>query len=385
MLPNRLQTLTITLLFALLFTACEKKEQPITLPPVNGAAVQGHVDMGENYETQIFYDFESNVVVKTSNFDSWDLSFESSKNGYHIWMNGGKAVFIANSHMTEMKAFTSLPASVNTASFLFDDPSGNADSTAVADWRKVSNTGKPEIYIAKLDDTTFYKFRILSVTDTSYKMEWCSIKSADPQTVTLVKDPAYNFIYFSFTGGVVMPEPPSASWDVVFTRYRYIYRDLKNFPYYVNGVLLNPNHTIAAADSTTTFGAINLSNASAETCTASRDVIGFDWKKYNFTTERYEVNPNKVYILHTRNNQLLKLHFLDFYSATGVKGSPSFEAERFAVAFAQRRLRERKGAKKYPPLRLCINFASLRETLLIRFLLFKQIFLLHHLHLAFIG
>ena len=307
--------------------ACEKKEQPIILPPVTGAAVQGHVDMGENYETQIFYDFESNSVVKTSKFDSWDLSFETGKTGYHLWMNGGKAIFIANSHLIDMKAFTSLPSSVTAASFLFDDPSGNADSTAVGDWRMASGA-KAEIYIAKLDDTTFYKFRMLSVNDTAYTMEWCNIKSTIAQTVTLRKDNAYNFIYFSFGNGVVNPEPPSASWDVVFTRYRYIYRDLKNFPYYVNGVLLNPDHTLAAADSMTTFAAIDLNSAAAETCTTNRDVIGFDWKKYNFNTQRYEVNPNKVYILHTRNNQLLKLHFLDFYSSTGVKGSPGFEAER---------------------------------------------------------
>ena len=324
---NYLLSLTVAFLFLTIFNSCEKKEHPIILPP-GSDAIPGRINMGENYETQVFYDFETNSVVKTSDCSSWDLAFESDKDGYHLWMNGGKGVLIANSHAEDFKTFTTVPASITTASFLFDDPSGNADSTALGNWRDTRNATKGEVYIAKLNDTSFYKFRLLAVTDSSYSMAWCNIKSIHPDTIVLRKDPDYNFIYFSFTSGLVTPEPAKNTWDVVFTRYRFIYRDLNNFQYYVNGVLLNPYNTSAASDSTMKFANIDATTITKEVVSHNRDVIGFDWKKYNFTTARYEVNPDKNYILNTRNGQMIKLHFLDFYSSTGVKGSPSFESER---------------------------------------------------------
>ena len=59
-----------------------------------------------------------------------------------------------------------------------------------------------------------------------------------------------------------------------------------------------------------------------------RDVIGFDWKRYNFTTSLYETDLSKVYIVKTQRNEFWKIHFIDFYNANGLKGSPSFEFER---------------------------------------------------------
>lgn len=308
-----------------LLTSCEKEEKAIVLPPA-GPAAPGSVTMGEEYEDQVFYDFETNKVVSTSGTTSWDLAFEASPEGWHLFMNGGKGVFLYNTHKTAFSDLKEPPAGMNTSTLLFDDPSGRPDSTAARDWRDANGQSRHEVYIAKLDDTTYYKFIVLSVDSGRYELQYGRVGDAAPVSLTIPKDAAYNYAYFSFSKGLVNPEPPKAAWDVVFTRYRYIYRDLNNFPYQVNGVLLNPAGVSAVADSTQSFDEINFEKTSQLPLTTDRDAIGFDWKSYNFTTARYEVNKKKCYILHTRSGKVYKLHFLDFYNATGVKGSPSFES-----------------------------------------------------------
>ncbi len=314
------------LLLCFLLTACEKKEQAVVLPPT-GPAEPGTITMGESYEQQVFFDFESNKVVYTSETTGWDLSFEAATDGNHVFMNGGKGVFLYNTHQQEFGSVTSLPAGLNKNTLLFDDPSGIPDSTATRNWRDASGKSRKEVFIAKLDDTTYYKFVLLAVSDDHYEMQYGRLKDVQPVTITVPKNVDYNFSYFSFTKGLVNSEPPKASWDVVFTRYCYIYRDLDNFPYEVNGVLLNPFKVSAAPDSTHRFDEITFEHASGLMYSTHRDVIGSDWKTYNFTSAHYDVNKNKCYVVNTRNGKVFKLHFLNFYSNTGVKGSPSFESQ----------------------------------------------------------
>lgn len=317
--------IAIILFCCFLLTSCEKKEKAIVLPPA-GPAIPGNVTLGENYEKQVFYDFENNTVVATSEVASWDLAFEASADGSHVFMNGGTGVFLYNTHITEFAGIVDFPANFNS-SLQFDDPSGNPDSTAVRDWRYANGQSKHEVFIVKLNDTSSYKFSLISVDSSKYMFEYGRMADITPKIVTLSKDELYNFSYFSFSRGIVTPDPPKASWDVVFTRYRYIYRYLNNFPYEINGVLLNPYKVTAAADSSRTFDVLTYDNTAQLEQTTNRDAIGFDWKTYNFATGHYDVNKNKCYVLHSRNGQVYKLHFLDFYSATGVKGTPSFESQ----------------------------------------------------------
>ena len=63
----------IGLFIAAFFSSCEKKEVPVVLPP-KGTASHARVDMGEDYLTQIYFNFESGQVVKTSDLFSWGAS-----------------------------------------------------------------------------------------------------------------------------------------------------------------------------------------------------------------------------------------------------------------------------------------------------------------------
>lgn len=306
--------------------SCEKEEAPVTLPPA-GPAVKAEVSMGGDYKNQIFYDFETQKVVKTSEVASWDLAFESGPTGTHLFMNGGKNVYVFNTHESDFNGPFAVPATTDL--WQFDAPNGSPDSTGIGEWRDLSTgQSKNEVYLVRLSETEIYKMQILSADQGKYRIHYGAVQDNVPHVFEIPKNYEYNFSYFSFgqNGHLVMPDPPKEAWDIVFTRYRYIYRELKNFPYEVNGVLLNPYKTTAAKDSVTQFYDISKTTAANLPFSAARDVIGgFGWKTYNFSTSRYEVNSAMNYVIRNRNGKWYKLHFLDFYSTAGEKGCPSFE------------------------------------------------------------
>ena len=86
-------------------------------------------------------------------------------------------------------------------------------------------------------------------------------------------------------------------------------------------------HTSAYKDSLTDYNAINLNFATNAPLSYNRDVIGYDWKFYDYTASNpmYTIVKKYNYIIKNQNDHLFKLHFLDFYSSSGVKGSPKFE------------------------------------------------------------
>lgn len=314
-----------------LLTSCEKADLPITLPE-KGEAEYDLVEMGEEYTYQLFYDFETATIVNISRVDSWDLAFDASIDGFNVFMNGGSDVLIYNTHEKDFHEVKEAPGPLSE-DWQYDAPCGLKDSTAIGDWRD-GNLSKGEVYIVRLNPThitnNLKKIKLITVNSNEYVMEYGDIEDESARTIRIPKDEAYNYSYFTFSEGgkVVQPDPRKDTWDIVFTRYRYIYRDLDNFKYIVTGALLNPYKTTAFEDSTKGYKEIEGDWIIRENYSNHRDVIGFDWKTYDIDKKDYSVNPDKTFVIKNRNNQYWKLHFLDFYNQKGEKGSPSFEFER---------------------------------------------------------
>lgn len=311
--------------------SCLKSEKPVVLPVSN--ARQSRVTLGDDYHEQVFFDLENGTIFDSSQVAIWDLAFEGRPEGSHIYMNGGSGIVVYNTHQTDMAAVTALPA-ITPSSWLMDDPSGDTLLTGVGEWRDASGNSKHEVYIvrAMMTATTYIytKVQMQSVSSTEYRLLYGALPqtSGYPEQI-IPKDPTRYFSYLKVSGGLVYPDPPNAGWDIVFKHYRHIYYSLNNLPYYVSGVLINPDGNVsAAADSTTGYDNITVQTASTLSFTHAWDVIGFDWKTYNVSASQYATNPVKCYLIRTRHGQLYKLHFLDFYSSTGAKGSPLFEYQR---------------------------------------------------------
>jgi hypothetical protein len=318
---------------SLFVVSCQKPDEPIVLPQQNGSQ-RVEIDMGEDYTDQLFFDFETNSIVYTSPILSWDLAFEATSNGYHVFMNGAAKVLAYNTHQTNIFDVNDDPK-LKDNKWLVDASCGLPDSTGIGEWLS-GGMSKKEVYILKLDPTrfsdTFKKIQLLAVTEDKYILQYGDLRGKDVRTVTLPKNPNYNYVYFSFKeNAVVNPEPPKNTWDIVFTRYRIVYHYLDNFTYPVTGVLHNANNTSCAVDSITKYEDVQTSTLLGYNFKKHRDVIGYDWKIVNIdrnnNSATFTVNKEKTYTIKNRNGRYYKMRFLDYYK-NGVKGYPTFEFQR---------------------------------------------------------
>ncbi|MCK4745914.1 MAG: HmuY family protein, partial [Bacteroidales bacterium] len=146
-------------------------------------------------------------------------------------------------------------------------------------------------------------------------------------TVVIGRDDNLDCIYYSFEKGVVDLAPLQDSWSLLFSRYTTMLQtDLgEDYPYLVTGVLLNPNGVAAALDTIHEFSEIEISDTLDLELTSRADVIGYEWKYYNFDAGLYTIVPEFNYVIRDRDGFYYKLRFIDFYNDTGEKGFPLFE------------------------------------------------------------
>jgi len=325
-----IKTGSALLLSIFLFSACEKIDRPYDLP-LPGNVERAEITMGEDYETQVYFHFEDKKQY-SENVNEWELAFETAASSFLIRMNGGKQVQVFNTGSTDFsQSFT-----VNGISWRWDSPDGNPDSVVFREWINPATLISSNLVflVDRGPDTAperYKKVQVLSVDDKEYKMVFANPDGSGLINYSVPKDSSFNYTRFSFQAGgkLITTAPAKEKYDILFTRYRYIYYEfIPPLPYSVNGVLINPYETSVAVDSVTSFENIDYNFAKTMTFRSDFDAIGFDWKAYNFTTAYYEVNSYKCYVLKDHKGVYYKFRFIDFYNSQGLKGSPEFEFQR---------------------------------------------------------
>lgn len=328
------KTVTVILTVTVLFSSCFKEDTPIKLPP-RGESQVTQIALGSSYTNQVYFQFKTGKTF-TSDYRKWDLAFESAAGGYRIWLNGGN-----------MELAACIKPSVNFedvtdvagATWRWDVPSWDPDSTAIGDWMKDASSGVYVIDRGRTDISSadkMWKIQFISVNDHAYSIRYARLKKGSTvYTQTIPKDPTRNYILFSFDedGKVVNLQPEKSDWDILFTRYRYIFYDnlppgyFPPFLYPVEGVLINPENTSVAIDSVKTFSEIDYAYVKNLNYKTNRDMIGFEWKSINLSAPllHYNVKSYLTYILKDQHGYYWKLRFLDFYNAQGEKGYPKLE------------------------------------------------------------
>ena len=308
----------ISLLVLTLF-ACEKAEIPRPKVAPSDAAIIT-VSTGSDYRNQLFYNLEDQEIISHNDRAIWDLAFEAGESGYRILLNGSKLTKLAITNKTALAEVTTGAGAV----WLYDTPSGNLDSTAFADWRLTD-----KVFVVDLGMSVTgvalgqKKLKVNSVNATQYQIEYSDLNGSNASTAVISKSTNASFVYFSLASKqVVTVEPDKSKWDISFTSYTHVYPD--GMPYIVAGVISNRNVVRVAAISKA-FKDINYSDFLAASFGLSINVIGFDWKAYNFDTGVYAVDPNKSFLVKTVNGKVYKLRFLDYYDEFGQKGAPTME------------------------------------------------------------
>jgi hypothetical protein len=303
--------------------SCQKEELPVPAHEP-GNVITTSVNMNSNYKYQIYYDLSSNTIVSQNLKTSWDMGFETSSSGYRIILNTSKAMFARNTNNGNFTSVTDTNGFTNNKRW--DAPSGNLDSTAIGDWRAnnhvyVIDRGYSESGIHQ----GFRKIQFQSFDTKKYTIRFSDINGAGDVTMQIEKDSTYNFVFLSFDNGIVKVEPPKSDWDLCFTQYLHIFYNPTN-PYLVTGCLLNRNNTLAIMDSSKTFSQIGYSDVGSHVLSPSINTIGYNWKLYNGAT--YITLTQMNYLIKDSEGYYYKLHFIDFYNTSGVKGNPKWEYQR---------------------------------------------------------
>lgn len=322
-----------------LLIACEKDELPYVLPAA-GALDTMSANMGVNYDNQVYVDFKTGKQ-KSVPYRSYDLAFETDANGFRIYLNTGKFMFVANSGDTSMATADSTGKTWRTETeHLYDD------STAFGDYRDLAGNTRGETFIIDRGRAEHFgaarwrKLKVLEVSATHYKIRFSNYNNSGMTEFIIPKDIEYSLMYFSFEngGGMVDVAPKKNEWDVVFTKYTYTYySEPVTSPYrhyLVTGALLNKwsgcMNEQYRKDSTLnyvafdSFDATHLADVDFNTLAGK---IGFSWKDYDFSLG-FIIIPNRFYLVRDTEGFVYKIRFYDFYDDQGNKGTAKFEYKR---------------------------------------------------------
>lgn len=335
----------ITILFLTLvlisLTSCEKQEKLYPAPVVPKGIQTATFAMGENYENQLWFEF-STQQSWSNPFGLWDIGFSCSENN-EIIINSGRhgsygAIHFDNTDFSDIRTIDQ-----TREKWLYDNPNGAPDSLAFSSWCYVNGqgkvTGKDRLYILNrgadsLGTKKFIKLKIIGREGGVYHFQWSLLEDSIPTNDIFLRiNPDYNYVYYNFTlEKEVYNEPVnSKSWDLLFTTYKEEVKDdatQKYYPYILRGVLTNPSKVrVCEINNKIAFENIDLNYAKSRVYSPFRNEIGYDWKLWNLSANKYTVDQNKIYLIQDTKGNYFKLKFVDFYDDQGRKGYPKLAWE----------------------------------------------------------
>ena len=220
----------------------------------------------------------------------------------------------------------------------FDRSNGNPDSTAIGMWyaeEEDLKRSKREVYIIdrgidEVNPNVGLKKVQFSIEGNRYLIRYADLDNQHEMSQSIDRSDSINYIYFSFDNGVVDIAPNRIHWSLLFSRYTtmLVTDEGENYPYLVSGVVLNPNGVAAALDTIHNFLEIELGDTIDLQLSTRADLIGYDWKYYDFDAGVYTIVPEYAYVIRDRDGFYYKMRFVDFYNGTGEKGYPKFEYAR---------------------------------------------------------
>jgi len=322
--------LSIILLILLSLQSCFKEEEMIP-PHEQGDMEEGQAALGSFYESQVYFDLSANEEVSSSSINDFDLSFESAAGGWLIRLNSAQFMLAGNSRDTLFSA----ELNMDDLEMKFDKSDGNPDSTAIGYWYEISEDSSWShrfVYLVdrgsdELGNPLGQKKVQFGMLGDDFLMRYANTDNSGDTTVVIVRNPAMDQIYYSFDKGIVDIAPLPELWSLLFCKYTtmLVTDEGEDYPYLVVGVLLNPNGVTAALDTIHDFMEMTADDITDLTFTTQADVIGYDWKYYNFDAGVYTIVPDMSYVIRDRDGYFYKFRFVDFYSDEGVKGYPTFE------------------------------------------------------------
>lgn len=304
---------------------------------------------GPNQGDQVYIDLSTELATHARR-DSWDLGFYGGAH-FRVAINGSIYMAARNLNVTDIDAVTQASVSgfqnqVAIGTFnpenenYIDAPNGDITQTAIDAISE--NNEENKVYLVNLgyevgtaaapngsvaitgNARGWKKIRILR-SGNDYVLQYANLNSTTHQEVTVSKNEAYNFTFFSFnTNNVVNVEPEKNKWDLNFTVFTNVIENAGSYGYSdfvvnnlkagVKAYRINVTQSVNYAD----FAKADVNDANF---TDDQRIIGADWRDV-FTGTAFS---DRFYVLKDVDGNYYKIRMLGFLSEGGVRGYPKFE------------------------------------------------------------
>jgi len=300
--------------------------------------IQDSLDMSARYANDVYYSLY-NGTVKTESNSNWQLAF--SIGSFNVAARANTASMSGGNGSVKAYAMPDMDTlqwnSFDSTGYASWDLMDNSDT----DWQdgafNQGSTGQFDYgwgaYNASSHKVVGHRLYLLEVTNgmnITFKKIWIKEKTkgvwiissanidGSSAHITTIKSSDYidkNFAYYNvLTNQVLDREPKSKDWDIVLTRYAS-FQPGSGIYYASTGILSNNGIVVAKADKIDTKK-VKWSNHVKDT-SSSISAIGYNWKKLNFQTFKWEMEDSLLYFAKDHFGRYWKLQF------TGFSGSSS--------------------------------------------------------------
>ncbi|WP_204346561.1 HmuY family protein [Psychroserpens algicola] len=355
-MTNKLLKLTLCLCI-IAFSSCSSDDDspqgPIEIV-IEGAAVSPEVG-GPNQQNQVYIDLSTNTTTSVQR-DSWDLGFYSGSD-FRVVINGSIYMATAELSSTDIDAVNSstqevidLQPQVAVGTFdeanmaFIDAPSGTLASTAIAQISDTNTNNK--VYLVNLgfevgtetpstgsvdvsdDSRGWKKIRVLK-NGADYTLQYADLDDTTHEEITISKNNAYHFTFFSFnTESIVNVEPEATQWDLNFTVFTNEIEGFGSYGYsdfVVNNSKSNALvYMLDSEEDALSYEEFLLADVDQTKFTIDQRSIGSSWRNGGGPGTLPSLKDNVFYIVNDTDGNLYKLKFLALTNEAGERGYPEF-------------------------------------------------------------
>lgn len=330
----------IILSIILMTTGCFKKDEMLPAPEP-GDLASATIPMKNFYSNQVYFNLNDGLISDSVYRSSFDLMFECIDTSTMIRLNTADFAMAAVTPYSDFKSVTD----TSGLNWMFDGSTGSLDSIALSNWITIEDDDTSyldKVYVINrgIDDMGVFlglkKIKFDSIIGDVFYFTYCNFDNTEIINAQVVKSVNALFTQYSFEQQAqIQTEPVVDEWDLLFTNYTTMLYTNEGipYPYLVTGVLQKYGLGSVAVDSTLVFEDIVKSDTILFDFSTNFDAIGYDWKYLTGDVGtgdiRYEIEPNRNYIVKTADSYFFKLRFVNFYNPkTGEKGYPTFQYQR---------------------------------------------------------
>lgn len=296
--------------FALLFislNACIPEEEAVA-PFDRGEMLTEALDMGTRFSLMTYYSLSEQKIVASCDLDAFDMYFSDTL----LLLNPARMMRAAVVSETDWKAVKD----TNGLAFIYDHSDGKS---------AFAIKGSGQIHVIDMglawdgSHLGFLKFSYVR-EESGYRINFGALDEHAFETNSVTFGS-----YFSLQRNETYELPAPHEYDLLFSRYTHYFEE-EQVPYLVAGVLTS-SACLSLEINDKDFTSISYEDyvAMGESMESTSDIIGYDWKEYDFDAAFYNIIDKRSYLIKDSKGFVYKLRFTSYYNQEGASGHPSFE------------------------------------------------------------